>query len=144
MFKLDYSEYKPGRYIIARAEHDADLVEFIKDIVKKEKIEVGVFTAIGALKKARLGFYNQETHKYQEISIDGPCEIASCIGNISSINGEKFVHSHVVLTEENGSTKGGHLSESIVFAGEIHIQELKGPKLERKPDDITELTLWEF
>ncbi len=141
---MNYSEYEPGKYIIARAEHDADLVEFIKNIAKKEKIKVGMFTAIGALKRARLGFYNQDTQKYQEISVDNPCEIASCVGNISSINGETFVHSHAVVSDDSGKAKGGHLSESTVFAAEIHIQVLKGPKLSREPDDTTGLSLWKF
>ncbi len=109
---------------------------------KKERIVVGAFTAIGALKSVKLGFYNQERHEYQEISLDFPHEIACCIGNISTKNGRPFVHAHAGLADKNRNTKGGHLKEGIVFAAEIHLLELKGAKL-RKHDEATGLSLWE-
>jgi len=56
--------------------------------------------------------------------------------------GEPFVHVHVVLSDEKGNTKAGHLLEGIVFAAEVHLSQLEGPKLERKYDEVTELMLW--
>jgi len=95
------------------------------------------------LKRARLGFYDQKNHEYREIKIDSPHEMASCIGNISLKDGEPFVHAHVVLADEAGNTKAGHLLEGIVFAAEVHLRRLEGPKLERKHDEVTGLSLWE-
>lgn len=55
------------------------------------------------------------------------------------------MHAHVVLGDEQGNTIGGHLfSESIVFAGEIDLQELIGEPLERSYDETTGLLLWKF
>ena len=133
-----------GNFLLIRAEHDSDLIQFILNLVKKKGIEMAAFTVIGALKRAKLEFYDQEKHKYQETSINHPNEIASCVGNVSLKNGTPFVHAHAVLADENGDTKAGHLAEGIVFAAEIHLQELKGTTLQRKHDPVTDLTLWEI
>jgi predicted DNA-binding protein with PD1-like motif len=131
------------RNFLVRAEHDSDLIQSITELAEKEKIEIATFTTIGALKQAKLGFYNQERHEYQEIKIDSPHEIASCVGNISLKDGRPFVHAHAVLADNNGKTKAGHLIEGTIFAAEIHLNELKGVELERKYDKVTGLSLWE-
>ena len=137
-------EYKPGKELIVRVEHDSDLVRSITELAKNEGIKTGSFTAIGALKRARLGYYDQKNHEYREIKVDSPHEIASCVGNISLKDGEPFTHAHVVLADEKGNTKAGHLLEGIVFAAEVHLRQLEGPKLERKYDEVTGLSLWDI
>ena len=138
-----YAKFDLGRNFLVRAEHNLDLVQFVTELAEKEGIIVAAFTAIGALKRAKLEFYDQEKHEYQEITLDSPHEIASCIGNISVKDGKPFVHAHAVLADKNGNTKAGHLLEGVVFAAEIHLRELKGTKLERKYDKVTDLSLWE-
>lgn len=138
-----YFKFNLGRNFLVRAKQDSDLVQFVTELVEKERIAVGAFTAVGALRRAKLGFYDQERHEYQGIRLDFPQEIACCIGNVSIKDGRPFVHAHVVLADKNGNTKGGHLQEGIVFAAEVHLLELKGAKLERKHDEATGLSLWE-
>jgi len=42
-----------------------------------------------------------------------------------------------------GTRVGGHIfSETVIYAGEIYIQELLGTPLEREYDDRTGLSLW--
>jgi predicted DNA-binding protein with PD1-like motif len=135
-------EYSANRELIVRLKHDADLVQTITELASSKGIRAGSFTAIGALKRARLGYYDQKNHEYREIKIDSPHEIASCTGNVSLKDGEPFVHAHVVLADETGDTKAGHLFEGIVFAGEVHLRQLEGPRLERKYDEVTGLSLW--
>ena len=137
------AEFKPSRDFLVRVEHNSDLIQFITELAEKENIVVATITAVGALKKAKLGFYNQEKHEYQEIRIDSPHEIACCVGNVSIKDGRPFVHAHAVLADKNGNTKAGHLFEGMVFAAEVHLRELKGAVLERKYDEVTGLSLWE-
>jgi hypothetical protein len=135
-------EYSASRELIVRFEHDADLVQSITEFARNNRMKAGSFTAIGALKRARLGYYDQESHGYREMKIDTPHEMASCIGNVSLKDGEPFVHVHVVLADETGNTKAGHLFEGVVFAAEVHLHELEGASLERKYDEATGLSLW--
>ena len=141
---MSTAEFELGNFLLIRAEHDLDLIQFITELVEKKGITTAVFTAIGALKRAKLEFYDQKKHEYREIKVDSPHEIASCIGNVSVKKGKPFVHAHAVLADEEGDTKAGHLTEGIVFAAEIHLRKLKGMKLERKHDKITNLSLWKI
>lgn len=140
--KLVYSEFSSGRDFLVGVKHNSDLIQFIAEVAEKEKIFVAALTAVGALKNAKLGFYNQEKHEYEEIMVDSPHEIACCVGNISVKDGHPFVHAHAVLADKNGNTKAGHLLEATVFAAEVHLRELKGAVLERKSDKLTGLSLW--
>jgi len=135
-------EYDASKELIVRLKHDADIVQSITELAKNKGIEAGIITAIGALKRAKLGYYDQRSQEYREIRIDSPHEMASCIGNVSLKDGEPFIHAHVVLADETGNTKAGHLLEGIVFAAEVHLRQLEGPKLERKYDEVTGLSLW--
>lgn len=138
------AEFDLERNLLVRVDPDSDLAQFLVELAEKRGITAAAFTAIGALKRAKLGFYDQEKHEYQEMTVDSPHELASCIGNISIKNGKPFVHVHAVLTDKDGNTKGGHLFEGIVFAAEVHLRELKGAKLERKYEETTNLSLWDM
>lgn len=138
------AEFEVGKFLLVRAEHNSDLIQLIPKLAEKKGIDMAAFTVIGALKRAKLEFYDQEKYEYREITINHPHEIASCVGNVSMKNGTPFVHAHAVLADENGDTKAGHLAEGIVFAAEIHLHELRGTTLERKHDSVTDLSLWEI
>ena len=141
---MRYAEYQIARTFLIRADYGAELISFIGKVARENDIKVATFTAIGALKSAKLGYYDQEKHEYREISINSSCELANCLGNISLKDGQPFVHAHAVLADENGDAKAGHLVEGMVFAVEVFLQELKGSKLERQPDGVTGLALWEL
>jgi len=141
---MGYVKFDVGRIFLVRAVHNSDLIQFVAELAEKKGITVAMFTAIGALKRAKLGFYDQQKHEYQEITLDSPHEIASCVGNISMKDGKPFVHAHAVLADKTGNTKAGHLLEGIVFAAEVHLSELKEAKVERKHDKLTGLSLWDI
>ena len=138
---MSFREFDYGRYLIVRVKHDSDIINFLTDVANRKKITAATFTAIGALKKAKLGFYDQKKHEYLENKLRTPQEIASCIGNISIREDKAFVHAHAVLADREGNTKAGHLLEGKVFAAEVHLTELKG-EVVRKYDAATGLSLW--
>jgi predicted DNA-binding protein with PD1-like motif len=133
-----------GRNFIVRAKHDSDIITFLNNVAKKHGITTATFTVIGALKSAKLGFYCQDKHEYLEILLSTPQEIATCVGNISTKEGEPFVHAHAVLADKDGNVKGGHLLEGKVFAAEVHLFELVGEKIVRANDAVTGLSLWDI
>ena len=141
---MSFRKLDVGRIFLVRAKHDSEIIKFVTELAKKNAIMTATFTAIGALKCAKLGFYDQEKHEYLETLLLAPQEIASCVGNISIKEGEPFVHAHAVLADHNGNTKAGHLLEGKVFAAEIHLTELIGEKLVRKNDAVTGLSLWDI
>jgi predicted DNA-binding protein with PD1-like motif len=141
---VSFAEFYLKGNLLIRAKYDSDLVNFITELVEDRGITTAAFAVIGAVKRAKLGFYDQEKHEYREIIVDSPHEIASCVGNVSLKNGKPFVHAHAVLAGKSGNTKAGHLIEATVFAAEIHLRELKGMKLKREHDEETGLSLWKI
>ncbi len=99
------------------------------------------FTALGAVQDAELWFYDQDDLEYRPIEFDEPLEVASCVGNVSLLDGERFAHTHVVLSGPDGDAVAGHLNEATVFAGEVHMRVFEEP-LERAHDETTDLDLW--
>jgi uncharacterized protein len=133
-----------GKCLLVRIAHDSELLYSIISETKRHRITTATFTAIGALKSAKLGYYDQGKHIYYDKSFEEHLEICSCTGNISQKEGKLFAHAHVVVSDQNGNTKGGHLIEGKVFAAEVHLIELVGKELIRVHDSITDLFLWDI
>ena len=135
-------ELRSGRLFLARLDHDSEIVTSITNLAERLGIEVGVVSAIGALKRAEIGYYDQKIHEYRPMEIDGPVEISSLSGNISIRDGKPFLHSHATLADSEGNVRGGHLSSGTVFAAEVYIRELVGRPPTRTHDPTTDLFLW--
>ena len=131
-----------GRSLLARLDNVAEIIGQITDIVRERKIEAASFYAIGALTRADLGYYDQASHEYHVTPVEVPVELASCSGNVSLLDGEPFVHAHAVLADGQSHTWAGHLVRGSIFAAELYLQELPGPRLNRTHDPITDLNLW--
>jgi predicted DNA-binding protein with PD1-like motif len=138
-------EGQVGRICFSRIFEDEDLVEAIKKRVEESEVKAGVFILIGSLKKVVLGYYKEG--EYKLIELDGPLEIASCMGNIAvNEQGKIIVHPHVVVSNEKSEAFGGHLMKgSLVGAtAELVVFEGVGVKLRRAFDEKTKLNLWKL
>ncbi|MDY6930392.1 MAG: PPC domain-containing DNA-binding protein [Halobacteriota archaeon] len=135
-------EVKVGREFLVRMDHNADLLGSIIDLANSNEITLGIFTGIGALKEAEISYYDQARKEYIKNKLDGPLEIANLVGNISIKEAEIFAHAHATLSERSGKTYSGHFEKGKIFACELYLRELEGPRLVRSYDDITGLSLW--
>lgn len=130
--------------IIGKLKYNEDLLEGLTRVAKEKDIKEGAIFVIGALKKARLGYYEQKEKFYKEIDLPYPQEIISGVGNISLKNGEIFIHLHLALSDEEGNLKGGHLIKGCeVFVCEYTIFPSEGLNLIRQYDETTGLFLIE-
>ncbi len=138
-------EVKQGRVFIGRFGFKDDLLSSITEFCIKENIKLGVFSVVGALTSAKLGYYAQDKKEYVEcVNLEKKLEINSCVGNVSLKDSKIFVHAHVTLADHKGNCYGGHLmSPAEIFAAEYYIKELIGGKLNRVDDLETGLSLWE-
>ncbi len=136
-------EIKKTNVLMGRLRHGADLLDEITGICTDRDIRLGCVEAIGAVTRARIGFYDQEKREYGYYNIDEPLEITNLTGNISIKDNSPFVHAHVTLADSTGRAYGGHLAQgTIVFACECVIEVLEGPAFERGFDRETGLSLW--
>jgi predicted DNA-binding protein with PD1-like motif len=137
-------QVKPSRLLMGRLPKGADLLEELNAYCAREGITAGEVKAIGALERATLGFYNQQSREYEYHQFDQPLELVALLGNISLKDGEPFVHAHVVLGDDQGRLFGGHLAPGApIFACEVMITvyETASP-FERAFDEPTGLLLW--
>jgi hypothetical protein len=100
-------------------------------------------TVIGAVRRARYAYYEQDDHRYLELESDTHHEIVGFVGNVSLRDDRPFLHAHATFADAAGATVGGHLLRGTeVFAAEIMIREIVGVTLVRNPDEATGLALW--
>jgi predicted DNA-binding protein with PD1-like motif len=84
--------------------------------VREKQITAGHFTAIGAVSKEMLGFFDRKTKAYKKIPQDGQAEVLSLIGDVAMTeDGKAGVHIHAVFGQPDGTTRGGHLIEATVW-----------------------------
>ncbi len=134
-----------GKSFLGRLSFGGDLLEELNGICAAQNIHLGRVEAIGAVRKARIGYYHQDTRAYEFHEFNEPMEIASLVGNVSIKDGKPFVHAHITLTNAAGAAFGGHLAPgTVVFAGEVLVQEFHGPALQRAFDETTGLPLWKM
>ena len=136
---------KPAGEYMGRLRHGRDLLEEITDFCIREKIRLARIEALGAVQKARLAYYNQETRGYQFFDIQRRLEITKLTGNVSIKDGSPMVHAHITLADEEGRCFGGHLAQgTVIFACEVIVQAFSGPLFERRHDSDTGLPLWDM
>ncbi|MGQ9506977.1 MAG: PPC domain-containing DNA-binding protein [Candidatus Bathycorpusculaceae bacterium] len=136
---------KTGGVFFFRLFEDEDLAEAIKERAVKSGIKTGFFLLIGTVKDAALGYY--KNRQYETIRLEGPLEIASCMGNIAvDEKGELIIHAHVVVSNEKGEAFGGHLMRNshVGATAELVIVEVEGANLQRALDEKTGLKLWKL
>lgn len=138
-------QHKIKRLIWVKISYGEDLLKAVSDFCLKNNIRLAFISAIGALQKASFSYYLQKEKKYYKNLINKPVEILTCTGNVSVKDGKPFIHAHLTVADRKGNTFGGHLEGgTIVFACEAALFELEGDLLERKFDETTGLSLWDF
>ncbi len=144
--KIWANKYEITKAYIGRLPHSSDLLEEINNFCAQNNVKKGVINIIGAVKQAKLGYYIQDKQEYiiiNEEKLNSGLEIVSCTGNISIKDAKPFAHLHIIVSDRESCTYGGHLMPgTIVYAGEFIIQEFAGEDLVRSIDKTTGLPLW--
>jgi predicted DNA-binding protein with PD1-like motif len=135
---------KPGRSFLGRLAKGDDLLQSLEKLCQEYNITLGEVRVLGAVTRARVGYYDQGKREYYFLDFDQPLEILALVGNISLKDDQPMVHAHVTLGDTAGRSFGGHLGEGTpVFACEFAIYEhLADQALTRQYDPETGLTLW--
>lgn len=133
-----------GRTLMGRLPKGGDLLGELTRVCREAEISLGEVRAIGAVERARIGYYDMAAREYKWLDLDRELEILSLLGNVSFKDGEVFVHAHVVLGDDQGRARGGHLAEGApIFACEFAVQEYISPApFTREFDEPTGLLLW--
>ena len=111
------------------------------DFAREQRLGAARLNAIGAFRRALLGYFDWQRKDYQHVPVDQQVEVVSLIGDITIDNGAPKLHMHVVLGQPDGRALGGHLLEGHVRPTlEVMITETPA-HLERRHDPISGLAL---
>ena len=139
---MDYRKF--GNTYVIRMDRGEEIVRTLTDFCKKENVTLGSVDALGAADHAVIGLYDVETREFHKKTFDEPLEISSLHGNISTMNGEIYLHLHINLCDENMSIHGGHLVACRISGTcELTVTVLEG-QVGRAYDEETGLNLFDF
>lgn len=103
-----------GSQYVVRLDAGERIVETLKALCERDAIGGGYFHGLGAVGEAEIGHFDPGKKDYDWVRLEGPYEIVSLYGNITTVDGKPFLHAHVALGDNTFDVKGGHLKEAVV------------------------------
>lgn len=128
------------RFLIVLSPGD-EVIASLERFVDEHNVQSASVNAIGALSRARLGFFDLSSRSYREISVDEQVEALSILGNAARFEGRPRLHLHAVLSYPDGSCVGGHLIEAHVDPTLEVILDVTSTTVDRETDARTGLQL---
>ena len=111
-------------------------------VCEENRVEFGWINGIGAVENPELGYYDVKSKEYIKKTFEGDFEIVSLIGNMSFKDGNRFIHTHTLLTNEEFKAYGGHLFETRISAAGEFIITLGKIRIDREYNKDIGLALW--
>jgi len=106
---MEYRRF--GDSVVLRIQKGEEILETIKEVCAREQIALAEVSGIGAVNDVTLGVFNSEKFECESQRFTGDMEIASCTGSVTQMNGEIYLHLHMVV---------GNVTKSIVHAGHLN------------------------
>ena len=140
---MEYRVY--GNDVVLRIQKGEEIFTCLKEVCEKEPITLGSVTGLGAVGEVTLGVFNRENFAYEKQTYTGDMEIASCVGNISTMEGKNYLHIHMVVGNvTDGICHAGHLNRAVVsLTGEFILHKIEGT-VEREYSPEVGLNLFKF
>lgn len=138
-------EYKKisNQYIV-RIDKGEEVLTKIKELCEKEQIKTGYLTGLGATDYVKIGLFDTIEKEYHSTVLEGPMEITSLVGNISTKDGDNYLHLHINVGNKDMKVFGGHLNECRISATcEINITAID-TEMEREFSEEIGLNLYKF
>ena len=113
----------------------------LMEFAEKYHVTSGHLTAIGALSRATLGWFDLQKKMYRKIPIDEQVEVLSMIGDFALYEGKPALHTHMTVGHRDGRASGGHVIEAVVSPTLEVFVTVDPVALEKKYDPETGLTV---
>ena len=130
--------------LIVRIDKNEEITEQIRIVAEKEQIRLASVQALGAVDDFTVGVFNTEEKQYYANRFQGPFEIVSLTGTISTMDGAFYQHLHMSAGDGKGVVYGGHLNQAVVSATcEMVIRVIDG-EVDREMSEEIGLNLFKF
>lgn len=140
---MEYRRF--GTDYVVRIDRGEEILASLSALCEKEHILLGTVSGIGAVGDVTLGVFNREKFAYESETYQGDYEIASCSGNISTMEGRNYLHIHMVIgNTKTGDCHGGHLNRGVIsLTGEFFVHQIEG-EVDRAYSNEVGLNLIQF
>lgn len=139
---MDYRRY--GDTVIVRLDKDEEICRELLAVAEKEQIRTASVSGIGAVSAFTVGLFDPEKKQFGENRFTGYYEVTALNGNLSTRNGEPYLHLHMSCADAEGHLVGGHLARATIsLTAEIFLHEADGC-VERSFDAETGLNTFAF
>lgn len=133
---------KVGNKYFVRIDKGEEVLASLKEFCANTGVKLGSIVGIGAADKVTIGLFNTITKEYHNIALEGEYEITNLTGNITTKDGEIYLHLHITLGDEEYRAHGGHLNECWISGTcELTIDTVDA-EIGRAFDDYSGLNLW--
>lgn len=139
---MEYRQF--GNHYVVRIDKGEEVLEKIEELCRKENIKLGSAVGLGAANRIIIGLFDTTTKEYKKTELTGPMEITSLVGNISTKNGETYLHFHINVCDTDMNVHGGHVNACYISATcEITVTRMEGT-VEREMSEEIGLNLYKF
>ena len=108
-------------------EKDEPVMKTLTEFCRKNGIQNGEISGIGAVKNIEIGAFDPGSKSYIHKKFDKTHELISCMGNITLKDGEPFIHAHITFGDHDMNVKGGHVfAMTVAVVGEFYIRNFDG------------------
>ena len=129
---MDYRVF--DKTIVVRLDKGDEIVKSLLEVAKKENCTLASVSGIGAIDDFSVGVFDLNKSDYDRMHYSGNHEINALMGDLTTKDGQPYLHLHITCTGPGGKVVGGHLFEAkISLTGEIFIQTVSG-KADRRFD----------
>jgi uncharacterized protein len=113
----------------------------LAEFIRTNEVEAASLTAIGAFRRALLGYFDWQTKEYKKIAVEEQVEVLSLLGDVAVAEEGPTLHVHAVFGKADGSVVGGHLLEGHVRPT-LEVILIQPPSyLRKRRDPVTGLAL---
>ena len=135
---------KSNTTFILRIDRGEEIAATIKEFCREQKIVLGTVQGIGAVGNAEIGLFETQRKEYHKTLLRCDYEITSLLGNVTTMNGEPYLHLHVTLSDASYHAFGGHLTSAVVSGTcEVFIHRIDDT-LDRRFDEEVGLNVFDL
>ena len=114
------------------------------EVAKIEKLNSGWINGLGAISDVEIGYWDIEEKIYVKQKFNKDYELISLTGNITLLDNESFIHTHISFSDTEFKVFGGHMFDAKVIAAAEFCIFLSNYDLHRKLSCDIGLSLWDI
>ena len=129
---------------LVRLDPGEEICEQLLALAQKEGIRLAQISGLGAVNALTVGVFDMQTKEYHANSFEGPYEIVSLTGTLTTKDGTPYLHAHFAAGDAKGHVVGGHLNRAVISATAEIVLNLIPGTVERKFSEEIGLNLFDF